>query len=277
MIRLTTIIVLTCLACRAEDSIRIRSASEELERVRQLVAVGAAPANQLKLAEEKLQEAKQLQSLDTLLFSQIKIEELTESQAKEMVDAATGFSVREQYRLEEAVKMVESGLRPKHSLEPFEDNLTRAQHTLELAKSRASLVQELVAIVAAEQEAAEHPIEPAAAKGPKPVFEKFEGKMAFGSHELKKVMLAFEKRFSAPMPISARGETAVHKAMGFDHRGRVDVGLQPDGEQGLWLRHYLEEAKIPYFAFRKWVPGQATAPHIHIGPPSSRLGADQTL
>lgn len=273
-IRLAAIFVLTSIACRAQDSIRVRSAAEDLERVRELVAVGAAPRHQLELAEEKLQEAKQAQSLDTLLFSQVKIEELTESQAKEMVEAATGFVDREKLRLDQALKMVENGLRPKHSLEPFEDNLTRANHTLGLAKSRASLVQELVAIVMAEKEAAEHPAEPETPKGPKPVFEKFDGKMAFSTAELKQVMLAYEKRFSSPLPISARGETAVHKALGYDHRGRVDVGLQPDGEQGLWLRHYLEVAKIPYFAFRKWVPGQATAPHIHIGPPSTRLVAD---
>ena len=274
MIRLAVIFVLTSLTCLAQDSVRVRSAVEELERVRQLVSVGAAPANQLAMAEEKLQEAKEAQSLDRLLFSQIKIEELTESQTKEMVQAAGDFAERENRRLEEAVKMVENGLRPKHSLEPFEDNLARARHILELAKSRASLVEELVAIVTAEQEAADHPAEVATPKGPKPVFEKFEGKMAFSATDLKKVMLAFEKKFSSPLPISARGETAVHKSMGFDHLGRVDVGLQPDGEQGLWLRHYLEEVRIPYFAFRKWVPGQATAPHIHIGPPSTRLSAD---
>ncbi len=274
MNRLAAIFVLTCLTCQAQDSARVLSAAEELERVRQLVAVGAAPANQLAMAEEKLQNAQQAHSLNTLLFSQIKIEELSESQVKEMVQAATDFAEREKRRLEEAVKMVENGLRPKHSLEPFEDNLTTALHTLESAKSRASLVEELVAIVQAEQEAAEHPAEPIKPQERKQIFEKFKGKMAFSAIDLRKVMLAFEKKFSSPLPISARGETAVHKSMGFDHRGRVDVGLQPDGEQGLWLRHYLEDAKIPYFAFRKWVPGQATAPHIHIGPPSTRLTAD---
>ena len=119
MIRLAVIFVLTSLTCLAQDSVRVRSAVEELERVRQLVSVGAAPANQLAMAEEKLQEAKEAQSLDRLLFSQIKIEELTESQTKEMVQAAGDFAERENRRLEEAVKMVENGLRPKHSLEPF--------------------------------------------------------------------------------------------------------------------------------------------------------------
>ena len=271
--RLAVLIALSYFTCLGQDSVAVRSAAEELDRVRQLVAVGAAPANQVKLAEEKLQEAKQAQLLDGRLFGQMKVEDLTESQASEMVEAASGYVERERRRLDEAAKMVESGLRPKRSLEPYWDSLTRAENTLKLAKSRALLVEELVAIVTAEQEAAENPaiVLP---KGPKPIFEKFDGKMAFSASDLKKVMLAFEQQFSKPMPISARGETAVHKAMGFDHRGRVDVGLPPDGEQGLWLRKYLEAAKIPYVAFRKWIPGQATAPHIHIGPPSTRFVAD---
>jgi hypothetical protein len=28
--------------------------------------------------------------------------------------------------------------------------------------------------------------------------------------------------------------------------------------------------RIPYFAFRGFLPGSATGPHIHIGPPSER-------
>jgi hypothetical protein len=35
----------------------------------------------------------------------------------------------------------------------------------------------------------------------------------------------------------------------------------------------LEEWDIPYIAFRSAVPGQATGPHVHIGPPSLRIDA----
>jgi len=73
------------------------------------------------------------------------------------------------------------------------------------------------------------------------------------------------------LPVSADGETAVHQAMGFDHRNRVDVALFPDTAEGKWLRHYLEASSIPYYAFRSLVVGKATAAHIHIGPPSTRL------
>ena len=67
------------------------------------------------------------------------------------------------------------------------------------------------------------------------------------------------------------GETAVHRSMGFDHTGRVDVALSPDGPEGAWLKSYLAIKRIPYFAFRQAVPGKATGAHIHIGPISTHF------
>jgi hypothetical protein len=86
-----------------------------------------------------------------------------------------------------------------------------------------------------------------------------------------RVEVAFEKHFGKPLPVSALGETAVHRALGFDHRGRVDVALHPDQPEGLWLREFLTENHIPFFAFRQAVPGRATGAHIHIGPMSTHL------
>ena len=91
------------------------------------------------------------------------------------------------------------------------------------------------------------------------------------SSALARVEMAFAERFGKPLPVSANGETAVHRALGFDHRGRVDVAVQPDQPEGVWLRQFLTENRIPYFAFRQAVPGKATGAHIHIGPMSTRL------
>ena len=85
------------------------------------------------------------------------------------------------------------------------------------------------------------------------------------------VEVDFEKQFGKPLPVSAMGETAVHRSLGFDHRGRVDVAIHPDQPEGRWLREYLVEKHIPYFAFRQAVPGKATGAHIHIGPLSTRF------
>jgi hypothetical protein len=67
------------------------------------------------------------------------------------------------------------------------------------------------------------------------------------------------------------GETAVHRSLGFDHRGRVDVAINPDQPEGHWLLEYLVDKHIPYFAFRHAVTGKATGAHIHIGPMSTRF------
>ena len=59
--------------------------------------------------------------------------------------------------------------------------------------------------------------------------------------------------------------------MGFDHRGRIDVAVDPNESAGVWLRRYLRARQIPYFAFSRAIPGKATAAHIHIGAGSTRL------
>ena len=89
--------------------------------------------------------------------------------------------------------------------------------------------------------------------------------------DIKEVTLAYENKFHEPFPVSARGATAAHRALGFDHTGRVDVAVNPDSAEGVWLRAYLESKSIPYYAFRVAIPGKATAPHIHLGPGSLRI------
>jgi hypothetical protein len=101
--------------------------------------------------------------------------------------------------------------------------------------------------------------------------EKTSGTHLIQPNELKALTLAFEKKFSEPFPISAKGMTAVHRALGLDHTGRVDVAVNPDSPEGIWLREYLDARAIPYYAFRVAMAGKATAPHIHIGPGSTRL------
>jgi len=91
------------------------------------------------------------------------------------------------------------------------------------------------------------------------------------TRDLQAIEKAFEAEFDRPLPISADGETDVHRALGFDHRGRVDVAIDPRAPEGVWLRRYLRSRKIPYYAFTSAVAGKATAAHIHIGPGSTRL------
>jgi len=103
--------------------------------------------------------------------------------------------------------------------------------------------------------------------------DRFEGVNSFSEADLKQLQNAFQAQFGRPLPISAHGATASHRSLGFDHRGRIDVAVSPLQTEGAWLRSYLKTRGVTYFAFSSAVKGKATGAHIHIGPPSGRLGA----
>lgn len=88
---------------------------------------------------------------------------------------------------------------------------------------------------------------------------------------LSNVQSFFFSTFGRPLPTSAVGQSATHDRMGFAHHRAADVALHPDSPEGRALIGFLRANGIPFIAFRAAVPGSATGPHIHIGPPSSRL------
>ena len=79
----------------------------------------------------------------------------------------------------------------------------------------------------------------------------------------------FAARFGRPLPVTAFGQSDLHTRWGLDHRRSLDVGLHPDSREGRALIEFLRGEGIPFLTFRHAVPGAATAPHIHIGKPSS--------
>ena len=81
----------------------------------------------------------------------------------------------------------------------------------------------------------------------------------------------FARRFGRALPIDAFGQSALHDRWGYDHRNAMDVGVNPDSNEGQTLMEYLRANGIPFTAFHFAVPGVATGPHIHIGLPSHRI------
>jgi hypothetical protein len=81
----------------------------------------------------------------------------------------------------------------------------------------------------------------------------------------------FARRFGRVLPVSARGQTAVHDRMGLDHRHAIDVALHPDSDEGQALIAYLRLNRIPFLAFRRAIPGASTGAHVHVGRTSPRL------
>jgi hypothetical protein len=81
----------------------------------------------------------------------------------------------------------------------------------------------------------------------------------------------FIRRFGRALPIGAFGQSALHDRWGYDHRNAMDVGVNPDSNEGQALIEYLRANGIPFTAFHFAVPGVATGPHIHVGLPSHRI------
>jgi hypothetical protein len=236
-----------------------------IEKLRSLVEAGAVPRAQLDRAEAQVADAEDAALLRKTLYGQ----DLTVAETDQMLAAATRRLERRRHALEEARKLVDAGVASRLSIGAFLEELDSARKEHDLAESRARLTAQLAEMARAEEE-----LETRLSQGvadPGGVSERFDGNGVFTAASLARVETAFQLKFGKPLPISARGETAVHRALGFDHRGRVDVALSPDQPEGVWLREFLTENRIPFFAFRQAVPGKATGAHFHLGPGSTRL------
>jgi hypothetical protein len=237
-------------------------AADEVRRISGLVECGALPRARLDQALANLADAQDDLVLRRTLYAPAAT--MTEDQSADMLAAAQRRVDRQTAQIETMRVQIDAGIAARNAFDPLKDELRFRQNALDLARERARLLGELAAMARAEQS-----FESGAA--PTSVEEHFAGKGEFTPDDLKEVEAAWQKQYDHPMPISANGDTAAHRALGFDHRGRVDVAVTPDQPEGVWLRQYLEAHEIPFFAFRSAVPGKATGAHIHIGPGSVRL------
>jgi hypothetical protein len=257
------------------QSREIQLAKTEIERVTDLVNAGALPRIRLEEAEQKLADAQDDVILSSTLYGEMPIKNLSEQMADEMVAAAQRRVERQTKKIEETQKLINDGVLPQAAIASLQDDLQMRKMNLNLAHSRAKLIGELVALTRYEQsmkalQAVTH-IEPFTEYTMHSMVIYTGNGLVLGSPDLKVLESVFAKRFEHPLPISADGQTATHKALGFDHRGRFDVAVNPNDSEGLWLRHYLEAKGVPYYAFLRAVPGKATGAHIHIGPGSTKL------
>jgi hypothetical protein len=233
----------------------IARAQEHLEKIRALVDAGAAPRAQLTEAEDQIADAQDAAVLRRTIYG-----DLTDAQSEEMIAAAGRRFERRKQAFDKTQQLVIAGVATRDSLSTLQVGLDLARTECDLANQRAQIVREISAMAELEL-SPESPLtaEPSGLGG------------TFNPAIFARVETAFETRFGKPLPVSAMGETAVHRALGFNHAGRVDVALHPDQPEGVWLRQYLGQNHVPYLAFRQAVPGKATGAHIHIGPGSPRI------
>jgi len=245
------------LACAAESP-DLMQARQRLEQVRQQAADGLLPAAAVRDAQEAVDDASDEAILDQTLYG-----DLTEEQASSMLAAAQRRVARTEAKVEQGRKLVEAGVAERLRFADLDSELASRKQALEQAEGRAALVSQIVEMAREESNMPE----PAPGKAEEHVA----GANLLDAKDIKDITLAFEKEFDKPLPISAKGSTAVHRAMGFDHTGRIDVAVTPDSPEGVWLRKYLESKDIPYYAFRSAIAGKATGSLLHIVPGGSRI------
>ncbi|MXY70701.1 MAG: hypothetical protein F4Y47_19390 [Acidobacteriia bacterium] len=240
-------------------------ADPELERVENLVRAGALPRRALVEAQTERLKRGYRETLNRTLLS----ETLGKGELKLMLDAADGLVRIARENLDLALARVEAGVIPARSLQEAKDELAGAERQAELANTRADLIRQMERMVAAETYLEELEGEDLAYR--------FEGFDDYELAMLEEVGDMYRYTFGSSPPVSADGDTHLHRSMGLDHTGRIDVALHPDSDEGMFLIYMLESLGIPYIAFRSAVPGQSTGPHIHVGPPSDRIQPDETV
>ncbi len=246
----------------------LAEAQQEMARIQLLVDAGVAPRKQLEEAEANFQEARDEATLASTLFAQIELNEFTPELSQSMKEAAQRKFARRQAAVKDAQLRADEGVLARTALTPLLEELDRARRTRDDAEMRAQLFEELAAMARTEAEIAVDPYDEVLHQELLPAAIRYDGKGIFTDAHWRKVVLAFEKEFHHGMTVSAKGDTLYHRTLGFDHRGRIDIAMDPDSKEGLWLRQYLESQQIPYFAYRRAVTGQASAANIHLGPPS---------
>jgi hypothetical protein len=236
--------------------------SPEVARLRALVEAGVLAPAELSKAQQAVEKV-QLESTVRRLLQQ---PDLLPAQITELLRSVTALQTIEREALRRQLDLIEAGAVATNSLVPFRDRLEFVDQQVQFAQTRARLVRERSTIASAEDR----------------LDELIEEELAFRSagasgewdDNIVEIDAFYYEEFGVGLPISAAGSTDLHVSMGFDHSGRYDVALHPDEFEGLFLMSLLEEWDIPYIAFKSAVPGQATGPHIHIGPPSLRIDPD---
>ena len=219
----------------------------------------SAPASTVDVSGDEYDRALVRQLLEST--------SLSEGDANSLVSAAGRRYMRRKQAYAAAKMAVDTGKATGSELESLRREMEVARKVCDVAESLGRRGRESAVTAEAAWELERRLVYiPSSMAG---LTERFDGASAFSDADLGVMEQAFLKHFGKPLPVSARGESAVHRAMGFDHRGRFDVAVGPWQPEGVWARRYLTEKHVPFMAFRGAVPGRATGAHIHIGPPSS--------
>jgi len=251
----------------AASKAALEKAQENLAHIQALVAAGQKSQHDLEEAQTQLADAQDEETLARTLYSGRSAQDMTPEEAQSMLAAARSRVDRQTKRVAAEKVLRRKGLLTRSQLADSEAELQARERVLGLVEQRVWQIEQLTAM--ASQESGDPTAAPDS-DTTSPII-RYDGTALFNLRELRGLERSYQNQFHERLPVSAIGQTRLHSSLGLNHRGRVDVALNPDCPEGLWLRQYLEDRHIPYLAFRCAIRGAATAPHIHIGPESSRL------
>jgi hypothetical protein len=253
----------------AQTQYEVDAAQSIVDQIRPLVESGALPAARLAEAELNLADAKDHAIIQKGLFGGTQISALLDQEAERVVEAAERRIERQKSRIARIEQLVQEGILPRNDVSDALREVETRTQIHQMAQRQLELLNQMNALAALERQSFE------ATRFEKfeikPLVERFIGLNQFNPADFKRLDQAFLKQFGVTLPVSAFGQTATHNALGFDHRGRIDIALQPDSPEGRFLLDLLRANQIPFYAIRSALPGVSTAPHIHVGPPSAPL------
>ncbi len=172
---------------------------------------------------------------------------------------------------ESRAPLLEKGYISRKEMEESQLAVARAEAQVKETLRQIEQAEMIVSEAEARSQLASLPPLPTGGYGESGALIRYNGGAAWSLADAGKVETFFSTRFGHPLPVSARGETEMHRQMKFDHRNAMDVAVHPDSAEGRGLMDYLRKAGIPFLAFRGKVAGSSTGAHIHIGRPSVRL------
>ena len=236
-------------------------------------------------------EARQSKAAEGLAPARAALVEATEDYkagTREMIRLKEEELKRAEQKHEQLKGLVTDGLVARRELEASDEGLASARKALEALRQQLVDSDHLIAEVREAEEAEK--VAAAKAREYQKALAANKSRLALTSKtrvggvvirhhgsagwtvaNLSSVQSFYISAFGRSLPTSAVGQTATHDRMGFDHRRAVDVAVHPDSPEGRALIGYLQANGITFIAFRAAVPGSATGPHIHIGPPSHRM------
>ena len=172
--------------------------------------------------------------------------------------------------LKSRAQWLKKGYISRKELEQSEIALARARAKVEETRQQIEQAEIAIGEAEARAELLLLPPLPAGGYGESGMLIRYNGGSPWSLADAGKVENFFVARFGHALPVSALGETELHRRMKFEHSNAVDVAIHPDSVEGRELMDYLREAGIPFVAFRGKMAGSSTGAHIHIGRPSLR-------